>query len=717
VVQHSPRRLRWLTDAAVIGAYLAVACALFAGLGLFDPTRLPTCACGDVIDDTWFLALVQHQLAAGHVSLFTTSIDYPSGLNLLENASFPALGVLLAPVTALGGPVVALGVLVRAALWLSATAAYLVLRRLVRSRLAAAIGGAVYGFSPFAFHQDQTHPFLAFAPLPPVILWLAYRWAVSAGSGCEPGPAAGRARRRRARRAGAAVGALLVAQFFVDSEIAVATVVVGAIAGGVLWIPRWRRIRRPGVGVVPFTLGAVAVAVPLLAYPAWFALSGPQHLDGVFISRGPGTDLLSSVVPGNGDVLGALVEPWRAPSGILGASEYVGPLLLLAAVIVTVLERRQPLVRAAAAVGAVGLVLSFGPEVVIGSHTTSIPMPFALLRDLPVVGNLAAVRFGVFVFLAVGVLVAVAVDELLGVRRPLRAHAPVPGRSAGGIGRLQPPGRFGLGLLILGGVVMALPAQPFATQPVGSGAQFASTRLRDLFRPDEVVLAVPVAAFGDDLPMLWQAETRMRFRLIGGYGYHPVAAGEPTNAPTLPAPSAPLRYLLTECPTFALRARRVPVDQAADLLPLLVRRARIGAVVVGAGPRCSQRAAARLFAEVYGRPRRLGAFDVWTDLRRPAHRSDQDCDDRHVRRRRSEPVVRRRSGCRPPRAQLAGVASGCDPTPASSPASPPASSPGRWDPVASQRSCVPATRETTAGAARSGSATPSPARILRAIRS
>ena len=87
-------------------------------------------------------------------------------------------GVLLAPLTLLAGPQTVLNLLLVAGFAGSATALFAVLRRWDVSVPAAALGGAVYGFSPALLHSAIGHADLQFAVLPPLIIDAGLRLAL-----------------------------------------------------------------------------------------------------------------------------------------------------------------------------------------------------------------------------------------------------------------------------------------------------------------------------------------------------------------------------------------------------------------------------------------------------------------------------------------------------------------------------------------------------------
>src|SRR5439155_51356 len=75
---------------------------------------------GDPPQMMWFLAWSPFALSHGHNPLFSTYIDYPAGFNLLWNCTFPLMAAILAPITAILGPVFSYNVLETLAVGLSA---------------------------------------------------------------------------------------------------------------------------------------------------------------------------------------------------------------------------------------------------------------------------------------------------------------------------------------------------------------------------------------------------------------------------------------------------------------------------------------------------------------------------------------------------------------------------------------------------------------------
>ena len=111
---------------------------------------MTTCGCDDPSLFVWFLEWPAYALAHGHNPFYSTALFHPAGINLLSNTGVLALGLPLAPVTWLFGPVATLNVASTLGPALSALAMFWLLRRWVRWAPAAFVGGLVFGFGPFA---------------------------------------------------------------------------------------------------------------------------------------------------------------------------------------------------------------------------------------------------------------------------------------------------------------------------------------------------------------------------------------------------------------------------------------------------------------------------------------------------------------------------------------------------------------------------------------
>ncbi|HEX7442829.1 MAG TPA: hypothetical protein VF320_03020, partial [Acidimicrobiales bacterium] len=134
--------------ALAAAGYLALALVVWWGVWSDHPTATTTCGCGDSALFLWFFAWPAHALAHGLDPFYSAAMSHPGGVNLLANTSELALGVVMAPVTWIFGPVASMNVALLSAPALSALAMFVLLRRWVRWAPAAFVGGLLYGFSP-----------------------------------------------------------------------------------------------------------------------------------------------------------------------------------------------------------------------------------------------------------------------------------------------------------------------------------------------------------------------------------------------------------------------------------------------------------------------------------------------------------------------------------------------------------------------------------------
>ena len=205
--------------------------------------------------------------AVGHGlnPLVSTYMNRPTGLNLLwADAYALPIGAALGLMTLTLGAMVTYNVVVTLSLALSAFVAYLVIRRWVPGVVAAALGGLLYGFSPYMTAQYIGHLSLVLSAVtPPLALMLVDEIVVR--------------QRRRPITLAALAAALAVLQFFISQEVLLTEMIAAAIVIIVLAIAYPRRVRAH----VPFivrTLGLAAVAaVAVLAYPTWLQFFGPGH--------------------------------------------------------------------------------------------------------------------------------------------------------------------------------------------------------------------------------------------------------------------------------------------------------------------------------------------------------------------------------------------------------------------------------------------------------
>ena len=200
-----------------LAGYLILAVVLWWHVWSSHPTSVTTCGCEDPSLFVWFLEWPAYALAHGHNLFYSTALFHPAGINLLSNTGVLSLGVPLAPVTWLFGPVATLNVASTLGPALTALAMFWLLRRWVGWTPAAFVGGLVLGFGPFAVTN------LAVAHLNTEVLAL-----VPLMVGCLDELLV--RQERRPARVGTALGLLVVLQFFLSTEMLVIVAVCAGVA-------------------------------------------------------------------------------------------------------------------------------------------------------------------------------------------------------------------------------------------------------------------------------------------------------------------------------------------------------------------------------------------------------------------------------------------------------------------------------------------------------
>ncbi len=451
----------------------------------------------DPIQAMWGIGWVPYAVGHGLNPLVSTYMNRPTGLNLLwADAYALPIGAVLGPMTLTLGAMVTYNLVVTLSLALSAFVAYLVIRRWAPGVVAAALGGLLYGFSPYMTAQYIGHLSLVLSAVtPPLALMLVDEIVVR--------------QRRRPVTLAAFAAALAIGQFFISQEVLLTEVIAAAVVIVVLAIAYPRRVRAH----VPFiarTLGLAAVAaVAVLAYPTWLQFFGPGHT----IISGPVrgtdtfvTDVANFVVP--------TVTQLMAPQGAISISShfsgnasewnaYLGVPLVILFVVATVRLWQVPAIRTTGIVAAIIAVFSLGPHAHLAGHEiAAVPLPWWIPAHLPLLQNILPSRLMIYVFLAAGIMFAFVLRALWLVRSTLVLNMVV-------------------ALAVLLPLVPTLPA-PATT--VETRAPFTSATAAAALN-GATILFEPLPGLEYPQAMVWQRTANYAFTMIGGYVIGPYAPG------------------------------------------------------------------------------------------------------------------------------------------------------------------------------------------------
>ncbi len=501
-------------SAATLGAafagYLGLSVLLWWNVWSTHPTSVASCGCDDPSLFVWFMEWPAYALAHGHNPFYSSAMFYPTGINLLSNTSVLAIGIPLAPVTWLFGPVATLNVALTLGPAVTALAMFWLLRRWVDWTPAAFVGGLVFGFSPFVFTNLAADHLMTsvLAPLPLMVACFDELFV---------------RQRRRPEAVGAGLGLLAVIEFFVGTELLV-IVALCAIAGLVILVGYAAASRLPDLArrarhAVRGIAAAAVVALVLLAYPLWFALLGPAHFSGLVwpaITPGSGGTTLSNVWHLRFLNLPALHLFAGYEGRALPEGEYLGIAVLFVLGVALVLWRRDRRLWFFGCLGLVTLLLSLGVN-------NPYWVPWRVFVHVPIVQNVLPQRVFAVTTLCVGAMLAIVVDRTRAsatvLMNGVRSRRAAPSKAVSITACIAAISVAAAALVPIGTAIAT--NVPLTVESAAIPPWFAEVAPH--LSPGQVILPFPPAVAGG-AAMTWQAIDSLDFAMPTGGGPESIPA-------------------------------------------------------------------------------------------------------------------------------------------------------------------------------------------------
>ncbi|MFD8414238.1 glycosyltransferase [Streptomyces sp. NPDC059650] len=468
-----------LTVAAV---FLALSLYVFHGLWADLDGRYLKDALQDQNQWEWFVGVATDNIAHLRNPFFTTAQGMPDGVNLMANATMLGLTVPLIPVTLLFGETVTFALVLTLGMAASAWTWYwLIRRRCTPNRWAAAVGGALAAFAPPMVSHANGHPNFVVLFMLPLIVDRALRLAEG----------------RNVVRDGVLLGLFAAYQIFLGEE----PLLIAAL-GMLVYCLAWLSVdrRRALAAAPPLARGlaiALAVCLPLLAFPLYWQFLGPQSYHSVLHGDNAGNSPLALIEYAARSLFGDAETAGRLSMNTTEQNAFYGwPLLALGAAVCAAMWRR-PAVRALAITGAVALLLSLGPRVPVPRTDLAFPGPWALLGKLPLFESVIEGRMAMVCAPVLGVLVALALDRVAGARsRELRTA----------------------GVLAVAAALLPVLPLPLAVRDRAPVPAFVTSGAwKGYVEQGGVLVPVPLPDPGQADALHWQVEADFGFRLAGGY--------------------------------------------------------------------------------------------------------------------------------------------------------------------------------------------------------
>ena len=473
-------RVSW-QECLLVLAFSAVLAALFFHNAWERPFTTQAGVFGDADEYAWFLSWVPYAIGHGLNPLGSTFVNFPHGVNLMWNTSVLLPSLLLSPVTVVLGAAFSYNLLATGALALSSTFAYVAFRRWT-GRLPALVGALIFGFSPYMVSQSVGHLAQTLMMSAPLFLIVFDRLLV--------------AQRSKPWLDGLLLGVLAWAQLLTGEEVlameAVAAVlallVICAMAGRAALPHVAYALKGSAVAAMSFA----ALAVPFLAYQ----YLGPDKVQDVHPANTYVSDIWNFIVPTNITRFATSAALHVSSQFTGNGSEdnaYIGIPLVLFIVFTLVIARRRGVTWVAFGIAASAAVLSMGETVHDKGHVTTFVVPDRWLQDLPFYHNLLPDRFASVMFLGVGLLVALGLNEL----KRFKVAVQVPGWALAALGLVA--------IFPITGFPSAA-SPPYTAFESGFACPTTTSGLQHLSRP--VALMLPSI---NEMALRWQAESRFCF--------------------------------------------------------------------------------------------------------------------------------------------------------------------------------------------------------------
>ncbi|MBV8775357.1 MAG: hypothetical protein JO166_23940 [Deltaproteobacteria bacterium] len=498
----------------------------------------------------WLLRWWPHAIVYRLNPIITDAVWAPGGFNLAWTTPMPLPALVAAPLTRALGPIVVYNVLCILAPAIAAWSCFLLCRQIRADYLASGVGGYVFGFSPYMLAEVRGHLPLVLAFPVPVVAFLVFR----------------RLEERISRSAfSVLLAAVLLVAFLCWAELYATMTFFGAVAFGVALFSADVAIRDRIRQLLFPILTAYAISlIAVVPYLYYFLQPGYPHSP-INSPKKYSADLLNLLLPtevnamGNIGFIRAVAQHFTG--NLLETGSYFSLPLTAIAIWFAWERRREATTRMLVAFLAIVCVLMLGPRL----HVNGIElfgMPWKLMLHLPLLQHALPVRFSVYAFLALAMMVSMWLSMSRSAVVKIAA------------------------VLLLAIFLCPNLHAAFWTRRNDTPSFFSSRDQQRYLKPAENVVILPYGITGTS--MLWQATADFYFRMAGGW-----TSITPLEFQMWPIVSAMLTQTYIPDITSQLRAfmaahdaRAIIVDDrvvqfwAPMLSPLDATPLRIGGVVL-----------------------------------------------------------------------------------------------------------------------------------------
>ncbi len=467
-----------LQSCSAFALYLMFAVVLDRGLA-----RHPVFTIGrgtDPPQTMWFFNWWLYSLSHGLNPFVTDLVWAPLGINLAWTAIVPLLAWTSIPLQLTLGEPAAYNIIAMLALPLAAFSAFLLCRRVTSAFWPSILGGYVFGFSPYMLGQVLEHLVLiAVFPVPLVVLVTLKRLDAEIS----------------ARRFAMLFAALLAVQFLCSVELFATVTIVGGFALMLALVLFDGELRARLAGLLAPAAAGYAIAAAVLSPYLFYLLAHGFPHGSVWNPSNYSADALAFLVPTQALMLGA----WHAATAISRTFQtrisengaYLGIAIIIFVEIFRRRYWREAVGKFLTILFVVLAIVAMGPSLHVAGKQ-GIWMPWALFQRLPLLSIALPVRFMMYEFLVVAVMVAMWF-------------------SASSASALT---KWIAAAFILVSLAPNLHAS-FWVSGLDVPVFFTDRTYATELQPREIIFPLPWGQKGNS--MYWQLQSGMYFRMAGGY--------------------------------------------------------------------------------------------------------------------------------------------------------------------------------------------------------
>jgi hypothetical protein len=415
---------------------------------------------------------------AHRINPFITKVIWaPAGCNLARATTMPGPSIIVYPLTRIFGPVVAHNVLWLTCIIAAAYSAFLLCRYICHCFWPAVVGGYIFGFSQYVLSQAGGHLVLLFIfPVPLAIYLVLHRLESAIGKYSFL----------------ILFFLVIVFEFLSSTELFATTTLFGVMILALSFV--LVRNSRTRIGRVIAEIGVAYAVLTVVLSPYLYNVLAAGVPPVVNTAETFSNDVLAFLVPSRVLLGGNLFDPIsrQFKSGGPEMAAYLGPGVWLITALFARSYWRTEWGKLLLISFALIAVASLGPNLHIAGIRHG-PLPWNIADKLPLVNLALPGRFGVYLFLAAAIIVAIYLSKSV----------------------ITPFSRTVLAACALVFIVPNLRFAQSHTTRVEGRVFFKSGEYQRYISKGDIVLILPGGANSQTL--LWQAQTHFYFRLVTGF--------------------------------------------------------------------------------------------------------------------------------------------------------------------------------------------------------